>query len=462
MFVGRQFELENLNKYYKKDSFQCIVMYGRRRIGKTRLLNEFIKDKKSVYLAGEQFNEAYTLEKFTEAIKACFGLPDSFPVFKSYKDCFDYIVESSDNDRIVVVLDEFQYVAKTNKNFLSFLQNYIDHKLINTKLYLVLCGSVVSFMEKEVLAYKSPLFGRRTAQFIINPLSYFEAIQFFPEYSYEDLILTYSILGGIPQYLLQFDSSESPKNNIKENILNKSSYLHLESNEVLKQELRELAVYNSIIKAIATGYTKINEISTKINEPGDKTSKYILALIRLHLVKRCIPFGEKENTKKSYYKITDNFLSFFYRYGYSNSTLIELNQIDTIYEKKIEPFLSQHTSRVFEDICVEYLKKKNKSNELPFIFEEIGNWWGNNPVEKKQEEIDIIASEENQAIFAECKWTDDKLDTKTINNLIRKSDMFNYKNKFFYFFSKSGFTESAQERAKKENIYLIDLITLHK
>jgi hypothetical protein len=124
--------------------------------------------------------------------------------------------------------------------------------------------------------------------------------------------------------------------------------------------------------------------------------------------------------------------------------------------------LSQHTSRVFEDICVEYLKKKNKSNELPFIFEEIGNWWGNNPVEKKQEEIDIIASEENQAIFAECKWTDDKLDTKTINNLIRKSDMFNYKNKFFYFFSKSGFTESAQERAKKENIYLIDLITLHK
>ncbi|HAN09139.1 MAG TPA: ATPase [Clostridiales bacterium] len=460
MFIGREYEIGKLEEYYKSDKFEFIVMYGRRRVGKTTILNELVKNKKNLYIAGEEFNEKTTLENFTKALIDYFDLPKSMPNFSNYKDIFDFIIEKAENERLVLILDEFQYIASTNNGFLSFLQNIIDQKLIKTKIFMIVCGSSVSFMENEVLAYKSPLFGRRTAQFEINPFGIYEVAKFFENYNKEDIIKAYAILGGTPQYLIKFDDKLTIEENLKKNILDKSSYLFDEAKNILKQELREVNVYNSIIQAIASGYTKINEIATKIGEERDKVSKYVKVLREIRIIKREISFGEDENTKKSYYKISDNYFLFYYRFVYKNLRLIEQGKIDYLYKDEIEIYFSDYIGHIFEEVCKEYLNKKNRNDETPFVIANIGNWWGNNKEEKKQEEIDIVGNNRNKYVFAECKWKNEKMKLGVYKDLVRKSELVTSTatEKYYYLFSKSGFEEALmQESRKDKKIQLISL-----
>ncbi|MFD3158708.1 ATP-binding protein (plasmid) [Haloimpatiens sp. FM7330] len=345
-------------------------------------------------------------------------------------------------------MDEFPYVAMSNKSIPSLLQNLIDHELKDTKLYIVICGSSMSFMEKEVLSYKSPLYGRRTAQLKIEPFDFYDSIKFFENYSFEDKVKSYGILGGIPQYLLKFDNNYSVGDNIKKYILDKSSYLHEEPLNLLKQELREPAIYNSIIEALASGYTKLNEVSTKIGEPTSKCASYLKTLIELQIIKRHVPSGEKETSKKTIYKIQDNLFNFWYKFIFPNTTLIEQEMIDYIYENKIKPEFSNYIGHIYEKICIDYLNRKNKKMLLPFVFEKIGSWWGNNPIKKRQEEIDILAISENKAIIGECKWRNELLDINVVNSLIEKAQILPYEEKHYIFFSKSGFTEAVIDFSK--------------
>ncbi|MCD5415093.1 MAG: ATP-binding protein [Clostridiales bacterium] len=460
MFIGRKYELKKLEEYYASGKFEFIVMYGRRRVGKTTLINQFAKGKKKMYVVGEEFNEKIILENFTKAVVECFELPKSMPNFSNYKDLFDFIINQAGDERLVIVLDEFQYIATASKGFLSFLQNMIDQKLLNTNIFLIVCGSSVSFMENEVLAYKSPLFGRRTAQFEIIPFGFYEANMFFDNYSAEEKVKLYSILGGTPQYLIKFDKMLSIEQNLKKNFFDKTSYLFDEAKNILKQELREVGIYNSIIQAIANGYTKINEIATKIGEERDKVSKYIKVLKEIKIVKREIPLGEKINTKKSYYKISDNYFSFYYRFVYRNLNLIEQSKIDYLYENEVSPFINDYVGLVFEEICKEYLIKENNKTEEPFVIVNVGKWWGNNKKEKRQEEIDIVANNKGKYILAECKWRNEKMELIVYKDLVRKSEFATTgaEDVHYYLFSKSGFEESLISESEK--ISKIKLISL--
>ncbi|WP_461206636.1 ATP-binding protein [Clostridium sp. DL1XJH146] len=458
MFIGREYEMESLNRLHKDNQFQFVVVYGRRRVGKTTLLSEFCKDKKAIFYVAEEYNDKMALESFSKKILEYYDMQDFITTFESWEKAFIFLAKKAKNEQLLLVIDEFPYIATANKTITSLIQNLIDHYLKDTKLFFIICGSSMSFMEKEVLSYKSPLYGRRTAQFNVEPFGFYDSIRFLPNYNLEEKVMSYGILGGIPQYILKFKDNISIKDNVIRAILDKSSYLHEEPKNLLKQELREPAIYNSIIEVIANGASKLNEVSTKTGEAGDKCSKYIKTLIDLKIVEKETPVGEKEKTRKSIYRLKDNLFRFWYKFVFDNGTLIEQGMLDYVYENKIKEEISNYLGEVFEDICIQFLKKKNKQLELPFVFEKIGRWWGNNPVKRRQEEIDILAIDKSNAIFGECKWRNELLDMKVVDSLIEKSNIQNFSNKYYIFFSKSGFTERVIQYEKThDNILLYSL-----
>lgn len=463
MFLGREREVRLLEKLYEKQEFNFVVMYGRRRVGKTKLLKEFCKNKKSIFFVAEEYNDKLALEKFSRVIKQSLGEEIDKSIFASWTDAFDYIAEKATKEKIVLVLDEFQYLVNSNKSLLSLLQNMIDHKFNEKNIYIVVCSSVISFMEGKVLSQKSPLFGRKTAEFHVKKLGFYESIKFMENFNNEDKILGYSILGGIPLYLLQFDDKISIDENIKENFLVEVANLYLEPKNLLKIELRTPAIYNSIVEAIALGNTKLNEISTKTGEDKDKVYNYILSLIDMHIVEKIHPVNEKESSRKTLYKLSDNLFKFWYRFIFPNISAVETGMGEVLYHKKIKPFLSNYVSYVFEDICKEYLIRKNMKGELPIFINKVGKWWGTSKVTKQEEEIDVMALSDDGVIFGECKYKNEKTGLQELEKLTEKANMFKDKNKYYYIFSKSGFKKSLIDYAKENsNIYLEDLESIIK
>lgn len=458
MFIGRENELEDLNRIYNSDKFEFAVMYGRRRIGKTTLLSHFCNDKDSIFYVAEEHNDKFCLNNFSKIILNHFNMTGFINNFNDWETAFKFIGKQAENKRIVLVIDEFPYIAYANKSIPSILQNVIDHYLKDTKLFLIICGSSMSFMEKEVLSYKSPLFGRKTSQMKLEPFNFFTSSKFFPKYSLEDKVRCYGILGGIPQYLEKFNDSLTVEENIKESFLNKSSYFYDEPRNLLKQELREPQFYNTIIEVIAKGASKLNQISTKVGESTDKCAKYVNNLIELGILKKEIPLGDKETSRKTIYSVNDSMFKFWYKFVFGNSELIEQRKIDYLYENIIEPYTSDYLGATFEEICIQYMRKYNGSEKLPFIFHSIGRWWGNNPHKKREEEIDIICKNNDSIIFGECKWRNEEINMSVVNLLIEKSQIFNCENKYYIFFSKVGFKKDVIEFGKSnENVMLVYL-----
>ncbi len=458
MFIGREYEMDTLHKLYNENRFHCIIMYGRRRVGKTRLLAEFCKGKNNIFYVAEEHNNRLSLEKFSAQITDHYGLSKFTPRFESWEAAFTFLGEKAKEKKTILVLDEFPYMVSANKSMLSILQNVIDHNLLETKLFLVLCGSSISFMENEVLAHKSPLFGRRTAQLLISPLDFFHAIQFFPDYTTEDKMKIYSVLGGVPQYLLQFTAEDSFNQNMVKRLYEKSSYLYMETELLLKQELQNPIIYKSIIEAIAGGASKLNEISTKIDESTAKTAIYIKSLIELKIVRKITPVTEKENSRKTLYMISDNFYKFYYRYVSKYISAIEQELGKYIYENEVDGKFNKHLGSVFEDVCKEYLLRKNKKTELPFIVQKIGKWWGTNQTHKRQEEIDIVGLGDDHMLFAECKYTSKKIGIGVYEKLVERAALLQNEKSYYYLFSKNGFDDklTALEKAS-DNVSLISL-----
>lgn len=298
MFIGREKELSSLEKLYRSDKFEFAVVYGRRRVGKTALLSHFIKDKNSIYFMGIESNAKQNLENFSRSILESDSRNPAESVFLTFQSALEYVFRRSEQERIILVIDEYPYVARSSKSFSSVLQLLIDQYKDRSKLMLILCGSSMSYMEDHVLAYKAPLYGRRTAQFKILPFNFFETCHYFRNFSPSDCALIYGIAGGTPQYLLQMDDSMSVDENIKNTFLNSSSSLFEEPENLLKQEVREPSLYNAIISAIASGASKLSEISTKVGENSSTCTAYLKNLISLGLIRRETPYGERTPKKQ--------------------------------------------------------------------------------------------------------------------------------------------------------------------
>ena len=471
MFLCRESELSKLNNHYNDDYFECVIIYGRRRIGKTALINEFVKDKDVIYFPALNSNSQDNLIALSKSINNYIGLTNIYetPVFQSFDSAFNQITTISKDKRVIFVIDELPSLVNSDNSILSRLQHLIDHDWSNTKLFLILCGSSMSFMENEVLSEKSPLFGRRTMQLHVKPLSYLDTARFNPHLSFEDNTLIYGITGGIPHYINKLSVKTSIKDALINNFFDTSSYLFEEPINLLKQELRQPSTYNSIITAIANGNAKLNNIANATHMDTSTVNKYLTTLINMGIVKKEEPIIDKSH-KKVLYRINDYFFKFWYRFVPNNMISISSETISNIYDAVIGSYLSDYMGLVFEDICKEYLV--NYAKDLPFQINKIGQWWGNDQKTKKEVQLDIVAIKEKSNnetsktsfIIGSCKYTNEKVDIDEYKLIKEYSSIITNDNDicYYYMFSKSGFTDELLKLSNENNnIRLIPLNELY-
>lgn len=446
MFIGRERELKALNKLYDSNKFEFAVIYGRRRIGKTELIKQFIGDKRSIYFMGIESNAKLNLENFSKSILEFNTGIRADTSFSNFQAALEYVFQLAENDRIILAIDEYPYVARSSKSLASTLQLLIDKYKDTSKLMLILCGSSMSYIEDHVLSYKAPLYGRRTAQIKLLPFDFEETCRYLADMSGEDKALMYGAVGGTPQYLLQVNDKLSVEENIKNTYLNPISFLYEEPTNLLKQEVREPAIYTAIITAIATGASRMADISTKVGEDSSVCTTYIKNLISLGIVQKETPYGEKAS-RKTIYSIADNMFRFWYRFVLENNSIIARGADELAY-KRIEPYFTDYMGKVFEDISAQYLWKLLVTGKSPIEFTSLGRWWGNDPRTRSQTEIDIMGEQDkNSALFAECKWTNEKIDLGVLETLVQRSELFAYKNVHLFLFAKSGFTKGCIDKA---------------
>ena len=455
--IGREKELQHLDFLYESNRFEYLIMYGRRRVGKTTLLQEFSKHTNSIFYPAREKNDTLNLEDFSKTVQLHFDHTYIAP-FQSWTAAFDYISKKV-TDRTAIIIDEFSYIVQENPTIKSILQHTIDHDWKNKNIFLILCGSSVSIMENEIMGNKSPLHDRQTSTLEIKPFDYYESAAFFPDYSNEHKLISYGILGGIPRYLEAFNPKIDIQTNIASNIIKEGSYLYEEPDNLLKAELRETNIYNSILSAIASGRNKIIEIANYIHEDKAKVAKYLLTLQSLRIVEKAVPCGENKNSRKSIYLIKDNFFRFYFRYQFTNNTYYAMLGEDEASEEIMND-ISNLMGNTFEQIAKEYLIRKAKERKLPFIPFYIGKWWGNNPVIKAQDDVDVMAIDKsgNKAIFMECKFTSSPMPYCEYEDLVTVTKAFpDIKEKYLYFISRSGYTEPVKKQAAIDGAVLLEI-----
>lgn len=469
MFVGRARELNSLEKVYRKSGFGMTVIYGRRRVGKSTLIAEFIKDKKAIFYTATKVGAERNLELFSKQVLDVLNPDYSNAIFTSLESIFNIITNEvkNENNKIVLVIDELPYWAEKDEALLSIIQKYIDTEWINTNIMLILCGSALSFMEKRVLSEKSPVFGRRDAQIKLEAFNYRDSALFVPNYSFEEKAVCYGVTGGVAKYLAMFDKSKSLDDNIKELFFHTDGYLFDETKNLLTQEFTDITLVNNIIEQIASGENSLNIISSKVHEK-DTTVLYSLEkLIDAGLIekKKCIL--EEKNKKKTQYVLKDHMFKFWYRFIPKAISVIEMGQGELYYDKVVKTQIHSFMGSVFEDMCRYYTLEQGILGEFGTFITETGLWWGVEQIvdeegKKYQQSADIdvvgVSTPDKMAVIGECKFKNDKINKEIYETLVRRSKLLpgNFAVTKYLLFSLSGYT-SWFDTVDTSNIVMITL-----
>ena len=391
--IDRRSELDWLTSHLTSEDRQLLVLYGRRRVGKTTLVTTALDslEADSVYHLCNQRGPAHNAQAF--ATRCAETLDDIPPDVDGFIEAFRYLKARIDGP-CVVAIDEFSYLVEDDETIPSVFQTVVDEVLDGTAISLVLLGSSISMMEEGVLSYDSPLYGRRTGQWRLEPLSFGDVTSFFPNYDIDTRIRAYSVLGGVPAYLEQFDPDRSLLDNVEASVLSKGEFLHEEPEFLLRQELREPTTYMAILEAIAAGSTRVTEIANEIGRDASGLSRYLQNLARLALIERETPVTDPDG--RGLYRITDDFLRFWFRYVAPNQGTLEQGRTAPV-RASIAETLPTHTSRTFEAVCREAVR----SPTFPVACSRVGRWWYGG------EEVDVVGldPQSNTLLLGECKWT---------------------------------------------------------
>lgn len=436
MFVGRERELSRLERQAEKGTFQMAVVYGRRRVGKTALVSEFAKGRRALYFTALEQGDADNLRDLAVAASEFFG---TNVLFASWKDAFDYISERAAEEPFVFVFDEFPYAAKRHPALPSELQVAIDHRMGKTGLFLFLCGSNQGFMESEVLGKKSPLYGRRTLQMRLRPLGYRDAARMLPDLDPQEAFRAYACFGGVPYYLEQFDERASLRDNLREQFFDASGFLYGEPQMLLRQELSEPALYNSILRAIAGGATRQGEIAARAGIEATSAAKYLATLIDLDVIERVYPFGENpETSRKGLYRIREAAFAFWFRFVMPRTSMVEEGMGDLALDELADEVLNAYLGPRFELVCAEWLRDQALARALPIGVTRVGSWWGTDPAKREGTDIDVLAADDDgNLIIGECKYRNGFNETRALDGLREKRSLVRgHEASWFYLFSR--------------------------
>ncbi len=403
-FIDREEEMRYLEDRYRSGRAELILIYGRRRIGKTYLLRRLINEHNGVYLLAEESENV--LDDFSSILAERFGDPvlRENPL-RSWNAFFTYLAERS-RERLLVVIDEVQYIVKGEKGFLSILQKHWDSSLSKSKIMLVLCSSTVSFME-GVMSYRSPIYGRKTGSWEVTEIPYYRLPEFLNT-GYEETVRIYSVFGGVPQYWSSYDPRRDMWDNLRYLVLEKGSLYYDEPKFLLKMELRDVSRYFSILRSIAQGYTRFGEIANSSRIESSSLGKYLSVLEDLGYVAVERPVGAK---KGGIYRIKDNFFDFWFRYVYPHRANIEMG-MDIV--PIIRRDFNAYVGKKFEDLGRRFIMILNARGKLPERYEHIGRWW------HRGEEIDIVGIGERTLLLGEVKWKD--LDCREVENIVKSME----------------------------------------
>jgi len=455
MFAGRDNELKKLNSLFESKKFECVVLHGRRRVGKTTLLREFVKDKKAIYLSSQETCGSQNLEHMTRIIKD-FQRDSSFevPQAGNFDRIFEYLYRLARSQRILLIIDDYQFLTQSQKRISETICRHIDQNLRYSRLMLVICGSGEQIMKKEAVGLDSPFYGRRTALINLKPLSFSETRQYYDNYSLYDSTIIYGLTGGIPMYLEMMSPDLTIEDNIRRAYFDTSSLLIEEPANILRREVRDLTYYNAVLKAIAGGHNKNAEIAAAVGLDTAACTAYLKNLIAMDIVKKHTPITEKAG-KRTIYEIKDYLFNFWYRFVQNNLSFIRIGMPPRIWRdiaREIPPYMS----KVFDDISKQWLAAQNAAGNLQINVVEFGCWWGVDPLSKEMLSLPIIGySEDDNAIFACSAWSEEPVDVDALESLINRSRLFSFRNKHYYLFSCSGFTPECARLAEKQTANLI-------
>ena len=472
MFIGIERELASLKEFYDKDGIGMTVIYGRRRIGKSTLITEFAKDKKTIFYTATKVGQNRNLELFSKQVVDMLmpGVEDIS--FNTTEAVFDFIDKNIGDEKVVLVIDELPYWAERDDALLSILQKYIDTVWNDKNLKIILCGSALSFMEKKVLSEKSPLFGRRDSQIKLEAFNYLDAAKFVSDYSYEDKAICYGITGGVAKYLSMIDPEKSIDENIVRLFFRTDGYMYDETRNLLTQEFSDISIVNNIVEQIASGENTLNIIAGKIGEKEQTVLYSLDKLINVGLVekKKCIT--DEKNKKKTQYILKDYMFKFWYEFIPKATSVIEMGQGEVYYQKVVKPVLHSFMGSVFEEMCRYYTLKQGITGQYGCFVTTVGTWWGvenikdeNGDIRTQSADIDVVALSETdkKAVIGECKFKNEKIDKGIYETLLRRGKLISaqYKVSKYIFFSLSGYTDWFESISDKD-VLLLTLDSLYE
>ncbi|HHT95128.1 MAG TPA: ATP-binding protein [Clostridia bacterium] len=466
-FINRYAEIEELEGEYNRKGSSFVVIYGRRRVGKTTLISNFIKDKNALFFLASEESEWQNMLIFQK--KAAEFTQNELlrdADIKSWDTIFKAIMTADYESKPVIVMDEFQYIGKSNSAFPSVLQRIWEEILKDKEVMLILCGSLVSMIESQVLNYNSPLYGRRTSQIRLTQIPFKHYHEFFPDKERHELIEMYAITGGVPKYIELFSEADDIYSAIKNNVLGTSKFLYEEPQFLLRQEVSEIGSYFTIIRAIAAGKTKISEIASFLEVKATSLTKYLKTLIDLDIIERKIPITEKnpERSKKGLYRIKDNFIRFWFLFVYPNRSYIERGNTEFVMQLIRKNLVTSHVSYVYEDVCREKMWDLSDNGKLPFRVSKVGSWWNS----KTEIDIAAINFDEKKIILGECKFWKDKVGMNILRVLEEKartavpeSSAYSI---YYILFSAAGFTDELKScaQSRKDLLLFDDLLSNNK
>ena len=460
-FVDRESDLAFLLDEYMQARASLVILYGRRRVGKTALITEFGKNRNMLYFLATEESEAVNRAQFKMQVAEYTNnvLLENATV-DNWEIIFDTLIRHEPDVRKLIVIDEFQYIGKSNPAFPSVFQKIWDSKLKDANIMMVLCGSLVSLMEAQTLAYSSPLYGRRTGQIKLKPIPFQYYNEFYSGKSEKELIPYYGVTGGVPKYIELFREESNIFTAIEKHVISTRSFLYEEPVFLLQREVTEIGSYFSLIRAIAAGNHKLSAIASVLEVKQTSLTRYLRTLIDLDIIEREVPITEDnpEKSKRGLYRVKDNFIEFWFKFVYPERNAIERGHTEQVMQRIRVELSSRHTAYVYESICREKLWNLTAEGVLHANVDRIGRWWDN------KREIDIVAlnSAGNDIVFCECKYTNEPMDTDVFYALRGKAEAVQWKSvqrtERYVLFSTNGFTSHLNDLANsREDLFLFVL-----